>query len=214
MDNTSKKTVQLSELSNEESVEGVDVAISLATFNEVSNRFVNTLYGYFIGKRLAFPIVENYVKHTWAKYGLECWKADISLWNGRKKKFKEKEIKENKQERERRKQVKKKEGKRKKKEKEKKDSLDVTWGRPIELAAGRWEHEIEPTTLMVDGFLMVISIFSASQFICIIVVSFCKIVVVVFEIDMIIFMLFGIKNAWSFSSAGKGCEAGLHPDIL
>ncbi|GKC71509.1 zinc knuckle CX2CX4HX4C containing protein [Tanacetum coccineum] len=34
MDNTHKKTVQLSELSNEESVEGVDVAISLATFNE------------------------------------------------------------------------------------------------------------------------------------------------------------------------------------
>ncbi|GJT91776.1 zinc knuckle CX2CX4HX4C containing protein [Tanacetum coccineum] len=33
--------------------------------------FVNTVYGYFIGKRLAFPIVENYVKTTWAKYGIE-----------------------------------------------------------------------------------------------------------------------------------------------
>nr|GEW65389.1 reverse transcriptase domain-containing protein [Tanacetum cinerariifolium] len=39
--------------------------------DEVSNQFVNTLYGYFIGKRLTFPIGENYVKNTWAKYVLE-----------------------------------------------------------------------------------------------------------------------------------------------
>ncbi|GKC12677.1 hypothetical protein Tco_1009459 [Tanacetum coccineum] len=70
-DNTPKKTVKLSELSNEESVEGADVAIPLAAVDEVSNRFVNTLYGYFIGKRVAFLIAENYVKNTWAKYGLE-----------------------------------------------------------------------------------------------------------------------------------------------
>ncbi|GJU08067.1 putative ribonuclease H-like domain-containing protein [Tanacetum coccineum] len=31
----------------------------------------NTLYGYFIGKRLAFPVVENYVKNAWQKFGLE-----------------------------------------------------------------------------------------------------------------------------------------------
>nr|GEY95222.1 hypothetical protein [Tanacetum cinerariifolium] len=35
---------------------------------EVSSRFANTLYGYFIGKRLAFPLVENYVKNTKAYY--------------------------------------------------------------------------------------------------------------------------------------------------
>nr|GEX62178.1 hypothetical protein [Tanacetum cinerariifolium] len=39
--------------------------------NEVSARFDNTLYGYFVGKKLAFPLVENYVKNTWMKYGLE-----------------------------------------------------------------------------------------------------------------------------------------------
>ncbi|GJZ98588.1 hypothetical protein Tco_0671041 [Tanacetum coccineum] len=50
---------------------GADVAIPLAAIGEVSNWFVNTLYGYFIGKRIAFPIVENYVKNIWAKYGLE-----------------------------------------------------------------------------------------------------------------------------------------------
>ncbi|GJU48746.1 putative retrotransposon gag domain, aspartic peptidase domain protein [Tanacetum coccineum] len=70
-DNTSKKTVYLSELKNDECVSGADVSILLASVDEVSDRFANTLCGYFIGKRLAFPIVKNYVKNTWAKYGLE-----------------------------------------------------------------------------------------------------------------------------------------------
>ncbi|GJR16150.1 zinc knuckle CX2CX4HX4C containing protein [Tanacetum coccineum] len=70
-DNTSKKTVYLSELRNDEYVSGADVSILLASVDEVSDRFANTLCGYFIGKRLAFPIVKNYVKNTWAKYGLE-----------------------------------------------------------------------------------------------------------------------------------------------
>ncbi|GJU91234.1 sodium/hydrogen exchanger 6 [Tanacetum coccineum] len=37
----------------------------------VSLRFENTLYGYFSGKRMAFPVVEYYVKNNWAKYGLK-----------------------------------------------------------------------------------------------------------------------------------------------
>ncbi|GJV69850.1 zinc knuckle CX2CX4HX4C containing protein [Tanacetum coccineum] len=52
-------------------VPGATVAIPLAEVKEVSQRFENTLYGYFIGKRLAFPLVENYVKNAWAKFGLE-----------------------------------------------------------------------------------------------------------------------------------------------
>ncbi|GKA56453.1 zinc knuckle CX2CX4HX4C containing protein [Tanacetum coccineum] len=31
----------------------------------------NTLYGYFVGKRLAFRLVENYVKNVWAKFGVK-----------------------------------------------------------------------------------------------------------------------------------------------
>ncbi|GJT98865.1 hypothetical protein Tco_1094383 [Tanacetum coccineum] len=68
---TSNKTVKLAELHNSKVVEGAAVAIPLAVVEEVSKRFDNTLYGYFIGKRLAFPIVENYVKNTWAKFVLE-----------------------------------------------------------------------------------------------------------------------------------------------
>nr|GEW13176.1 hypothetical protein [Tanacetum cinerariifolium] len=47
------------------------VAIPLDAVEELTSRFANTLYGYFIGKRLAFPLVENYVRNTWAKFGLK-----------------------------------------------------------------------------------------------------------------------------------------------
>ncbi|GJU68813.1 zinc knuckle CX2CX4HX4C containing protein [Tanacetum coccineum] len=47
------------------------VCLPLEAMDEIKARFVNTLYGYPVGKRLAFPMVENYVKHTWAKFGLK-----------------------------------------------------------------------------------------------------------------------------------------------
>nr|GEU88765.1 hypothetical protein [Tanacetum cinerariifolium] len=67
----SKKVVKIKELCNDERAEGAAVAIPLDEEEAISSRFVNTLYGYFIGNRLAFPLVENYVKNTWAKYGLK-----------------------------------------------------------------------------------------------------------------------------------------------
>nr|GEV34821.1 hypothetical protein [Tanacetum cinerariifolium] len=54
-----------------EKVDGAAVSIPLEAVEAVSSPFVNTLYGYFIGKRLAFPLVENYVKNTWAKFGIQ-----------------------------------------------------------------------------------------------------------------------------------------------
>nr|GEW53521.1 hypothetical protein [Tanacetum cinerariifolium] len=56
---------------NSEKVDGFAVVIPIEAVEEVSSRFVDTLYGYFIGKRLAFPLVENYVKNTWAKFGVK-----------------------------------------------------------------------------------------------------------------------------------------------
>ncbi|GJY29012.1 zinc knuckle CX2CX4HX4C containing protein [Tanacetum coccineum] len=61
-----------------EHIPGANVAIPLDAVKEISKRFKNTLYGYFIGKRLAFPLVENYVKNAWAKFGLER----VMLTNG------------------------------------------------------------------------------------------------------------------------------------
>nr|GEU98885.1 transposon Ty3-G Gag-Pol polyprotein [Tanacetum cinerariifolium] len=36
----------------------------------ISDRLANTEYGFFLGKRVAYPVVANYVRNTWGKYGL------------------------------------------------------------------------------------------------------------------------------------------------
>ncbi|XP_071718721.1 uncharacterized protein [Rutidosis leptorrhynchoides] len=51
--------------------DGINVMIPLASVKEAEKRYSNTLYGYFLGKRLAFPIVNSYVLNVWKKYGLE-----------------------------------------------------------------------------------------------------------------------------------------------
>ncbi|GKA71659.1 hypothetical protein Tco_0777798 [Tanacetum coccineum] len=43
---------------------------SYANVIAISERFANTAYGYFLGKRVAYPVVANYVRNTWGKYGL------------------------------------------------------------------------------------------------------------------------------------------------
>ncbi|GJY19583.1 hypothetical protein Tco_0391074 [Tanacetum coccineum] len=49
--------------------EGVVVRpfMNMDAVDEIRARLVNTLYGSSVGKRLAFPMVKNYVKHAWAK---------------------------------------------------------------------------------------------------------------------------------------------------
>ncbi|GJT35321.1 hypothetical protein Tco_0925740 [Tanacetum coccineum] len=44
------KVVQIMELRNDEQVEGAAVTLPLYSIEEVSSRFENTLYGYFVGK--------------------------------------------------------------------------------------------------------------------------------------------------------------------
>nr|GEU64375.1 hypothetical protein [Tanacetum cinerariifolium] len=65
------RVAEIIELRNDECVEGAAVMIPLAAIEEVTSRFENTLYGYFVGKRLAYQVVENYVKNVWSKYGLK-----------------------------------------------------------------------------------------------------------------------------------------------
>ncbi|GKC37772.1 hypothetical protein Tco_1050156 [Tanacetum coccineum] len=38
--------------------------------NTAVNAFANTAYGFFLGKKVAYPVVTNYVRNTWGKYGL------------------------------------------------------------------------------------------------------------------------------------------------
>ncbi|GKD60793.1 zinc knuckle CX2CX4HX4C containing protein, partial [Tanacetum coccineum] len=50
--------------------EGAKFSIPRKVVETVSARFANTLYGYFIGKRIAFSVMEYYVRNNWGKYGL------------------------------------------------------------------------------------------------------------------------------------------------
>ncbi|GJZ73362.1 zinc knuckle CX2CX4HX4C containing protein [Tanacetum coccineum] len=51
--------------------DGVNISIPRKVVKKVSTRFEHTLYGYFIGKRMAFPVVEYYARNNWAKHGLK-----------------------------------------------------------------------------------------------------------------------------------------------
>ncbi|GJS63868.1 hypothetical protein Tco_0678432 [Tanacetum coccineum] len=59
---------------------GVDVAIPVESILAISERFANITYGFFLGKRVAYPVVANYVKNSWSKYGLV--KSMLSSSNG------------------------------------------------------------------------------------------------------------------------------------
>nr|GEU51644.1 hypothetical protein [Tanacetum cinerariifolium] len=47
----------------------VNLVVLLESIRSISERFVNTAYGFFLGKRVAYPVVANYVRNTWGKYG-------------------------------------------------------------------------------------------------------------------------------------------------
>nr|GEV42049.1 hypothetical protein [Tanacetum cinerariifolium] len=38
---------------------------------KVNKRLRNTIYGYFFGKKIAFPVVENYVFNVWGKFSIQ-----------------------------------------------------------------------------------------------------------------------------------------------
>nr|GEW11879.1 zinc knuckle CX2CX4HX4C [Tanacetum cinerariifolium] len=49
---------------------GINISIPYKVVEMVSIHFEHTLYGYFIRKRMAFLVVEYYVRNNWAKHGL------------------------------------------------------------------------------------------------------------------------------------------------
>ncbi|GKF79108.1 hypothetical protein Tco_0234676, partial [Tanacetum coccineum] len=44
---------------------GIDVVLSVESIRTISDRFANLAYGFFLGNRVAYPVVANYVKNTW-----------------------------------------------------------------------------------------------------------------------------------------------------
>nr|GEX35399.1 hypothetical protein [Tanacetum cinerariifolium] len=52
-------------------INGVNISIPRKIVEKVSTRFKHTLYGYFIRKRIAFPVVEYYARNNWVKHSLK-----------------------------------------------------------------------------------------------------------------------------------------------
>ncbi|GJS42092.1 hypothetical protein Tco_0183373 [Tanacetum coccineum] len=51
--------------------DGVNVSLPRRVVKKVESRLEHTLYGYFLGQRLAFPVVEYFANNNWAKHGLK-----------------------------------------------------------------------------------------------------------------------------------------------
>ncbi|GJY39712.1 nucleotide-binding alpha-beta plait domain-containing protein [Tanacetum coccineum] len=66
----SHKNVNFRSFVNEEQVENFDTVLPRYAIDKV-NKYANSLVGYFIGKRLAFLIVQNYVNNTWGKFRIQ-----------------------------------------------------------------------------------------------------------------------------------------------
>nr|GEY97319.1 hypothetical protein [Tanacetum cinerariifolium] len=62
---------------------GIDVVVLMKSIHVKSKRFANTTYGFFLGKRVAYPVVANYVRNTWGKYGLvrSMFSSSIGLFS-------------------------------------------------------------------------------------------------------------------------------------
>ncbi|GJR79999.1 zinc knuckle CX2CX4HX4C containing protein [Tanacetum coccineum] len=66
-----KSMVNFHPMVAEKVFDSVNIYIPQKVVEKVSGRFENTLYGYFIGKRMAFTVVEYYARNNWAKHGLK-----------------------------------------------------------------------------------------------------------------------------------------------
>ncbi|XP_022030437.1 uncharacterized protein LOC110931348 [Helianthus annuus] len=68
---TSERKVNFRSLEAEEKQDGCDVVLSRDSVRVVQDKLANTLYGYFLGDRVAFPVVDYFVKNNWKRFGLQ-----------------------------------------------------------------------------------------------------------------------------------------------
>ncbi|GJW38151.1 hypothetical protein Tco_0063996 [Tanacetum coccineum] len=59
---------------------GADVGVPLESIRAISEWFENTAYGFFLGKRVAYPVIVKYFRNSWSKCGLV--KSMLSSSNG------------------------------------------------------------------------------------------------------------------------------------
>nr|GEZ67478.1 hypothetical protein [Tanacetum cinerariifolium]GEZ68001.1 hypothetical protein [Tanacetum cinerariifolium] len=62
---------------------GIDVVVPVESIRTISDRFANSAYGFFLRNRVAYPVVANYVKNIWGKYGLvrSMFSSSIGLFS-------------------------------------------------------------------------------------------------------------------------------------
>ncbi|XP_035839381.1 uncharacterized protein LOC118486758 [Helianthus annuus] len=65
------KKVNFRSLASSVNQEGCDVVLPRESVRMVQDKLANTLYGYFLGDRVAFPVVDYFVRMNWKKYGLQ-----------------------------------------------------------------------------------------------------------------------------------------------
>ncbi|XP_022003117.1 uncharacterized protein LOC110900537 [Helianthus annuus] len=68
---TIKREVNFRLMKPLETREDADLVIPKEVVKQVQDKFENVLYGYFLGSRLPFPVVEYYAKNVWAKFGFQ-----------------------------------------------------------------------------------------------------------------------------------------------
>ncbi|GJY81252.1 retrovirus-related pol polyprotein from transposon TNT 1-94 [Tanacetum coccineum] len=68
---STKPKVNFRALYNKGKVEETDFVLPVENVLAARKKFANSLVGFFVGKTVAFPLVHNYVKNTWGKYGFQ-----------------------------------------------------------------------------------------------------------------------------------------------
>ncbi|GKC23036.1 retrovirus-related pol polyprotein from transposon TNT 1-94 [Tanacetum coccineum] len=63
-------------MTNQDTIENSDFVLPVEAVQAVKHKFANSLVGFFVGKKVAFPLVKNYVTNTWAKFGFEKIMSD------------------------------------------------------------------------------------------------------------------------------------------
>ncbi|GJW07139.1 hypothetical protein Tco_1569562 [Tanacetum coccineum] len=63
-------------MSSPDFVENTYFVLPIASVQAVQHKFENYVVGFFVGKKVAFTIVKNYVTNTWAKFGFEKIMSD------------------------------------------------------------------------------------------------------------------------------------------
>ncbi|GKB41078.1 retrovirus-related pol polyprotein from transposon TNT 1-94 [Tanacetum coccineum] len=70
------KKVNFRAMVNPNKIANSDFVLLVAAVQVVKHKFENSLVGFFVGKKVAFPLVKNYVMNTWAKFGFEKIMSD------------------------------------------------------------------------------------------------------------------------------------------